>query len=160
MIRKEKLISAVLVSGTLILSGYAWYLYTHPESSGVARQQTEESLANAYIEELLLKEPTVRQLLKPYQRKIQMKVWKKVGKLLLTFDVSSESSEGEVEASSKSESEDTSEEVTGEEIHPKNTSETKTSETKSTTSIPTTEWSDPNYYTRDGITYTPDYAQG
>lgn len=59
MIKRENLISAVLISGTLILSGYAWYLYTHPESSGTARQQTEESLANAYIEALLKEETTV-----------------------------------------------------------------------------------------------------
>lgn len=119
-----------------------------------SQQQTEESLANAYIESLLKEttadnsvETSIEESLTDENRET-------------SFDASSESSEGEVEASSKSESEDTSEEVTGEETHPEDTSETKTSETKSNTAIPTTEWSDPNYYTRDGITYTPDYAQG
>ena len=42
--------------GAVLLAGYAGYLYIHPEQSGRERQNTEESLAQAYIEALLEKE--------------------------------------------------------------------------------------------------------
>lgn len=115
MAKKEKWGSAVLGLGAVLLALSAGYLYTHPEETGRKRQQTEESLAQAYLEALLEEESV-----EPSQ----------------TEEVQEET----LEAASALESE--TESVTLEET------------------LPETSWADPNYYERDGITYTPEYAMG
>ena len=49
MAGKNRLLSAILGSAAVVLAGYSCYLYQNPESSGVKRQKTEESIALGYI---------------------------------------------------------------------------------------------------------------
>lgn len=120
--RKKRIVSTVLGLGAVLLAGYAGYLYIHPEQSGRERQNTEESLAQAYIEALLEKE-----------------------------------TENEGSLVSESTFEETSEETEELSLEEEST-EVRSSDAEEPTLE--TKWADPNYYTRDGITYTPDYAQG
>ena len=48
-----------LGSAAVVLAGYSCYLYQNPESSGVKRQNTEESIALAYIDALVSSEKTM-----------------------------------------------------------------------------------------------------
>lgn len=116
--RKERIVSAVLGLGAVLLAGYAGYLYIHPEQSGRERQNTEESLAQAYIEALLEKE-----------------------------------TENEGSLVSESTFEETSEDTEELSLEEEST-EVRSSDAEEPTLE--TKWADPNYYTRDGITYTPD----
>ena len=53
MAGKNRLLSAILGSAAVVLAGYSCYLYQNPESSGVKRQKTEESIALAYIDGII-----------------------------------------------------------------------------------------------------------
>lgn len=59
MAGKNRLLSAILGSAAVVLAGYSCYLYQNPESSGVKRQKTEESIALAYIDALVSSEKTM-----------------------------------------------------------------------------------------------------
>ena len=59
MAGKKRLLSAILGSAAVVLAGYSCYLYQNPESSGVKRQKTEESIALAYIDALVSSEKTM-----------------------------------------------------------------------------------------------------
>ena len=48
-----------LGSAAVVLAGYSCYLYQNPESSGVKRQNTEESISLAYIDALVSSEKTM-----------------------------------------------------------------------------------------------------
>lgn len=130
MAKKDKIVSAVLGAGAICLAGYAGYLYMNPESEGVNRQNTEESLAQAYIQSLLLEKET---------------------------QTDAETMPTESEMETFTDLADVSTELAEEEI---SSVALLTSELEETEIEETTKWADPNYYVRDGVTYTPDYAMG
>ncbi len=126
MAKKETILSAVLGVGAVFLAGYAGYLYYNPESEGVNRQNREESIAQAYIQELLQENMQT-------ETQSQMKIDLDTLKEDPTLDRLEESLENGSSSEVEFEEADLEE---------------------------TTQWSDPNYYSRDGITYTPEYAMG
>ena len=131
MARRDKIISAFLGVGAACLAGYAGCLYMNPESEGVNRQNKEESLAQAYIQSLLSeKENETATLTMPTES--EMKIFSEEASSATALSTSDLEKETE-----------------------------KTTEKAEKTEIEeTTKWADPNYYVRDGVTYTPDYAMG
>lgn len=147
MARKNRLLSAILGLAAVALAGYSGYLYQNPESSGVKRQNTEESIAQAYIEALLSSEETVEEIEDAIQESSFVED--------SNAETSLFSDEDEIERTVEQTS--TYEETVE---PPEELDDEETIEGTIEDSFESTQWSDPNYYTRDGITYTPDYAMG
>ena len=145
MAGKNRLLSAILGSAAVVLAGYSCYLYQNPESSGVKRQKTEESISLAYIDALVSSEKTMEDGIREPSFEEDD---------LAAGTVSFSDSDN---AESKAESAAAYEEKVTSSEEPNHEECTRGSFKDGHES---TQWSDPNYYTRDGITYTPDYAEG
>lgn len=112
----RKIMISLLVLAALVLVSVSVYMVYHPESDAVKRQNTEESLADAYLESV--------------------------------YRETSASGEGTEETNS--------EETFGENGISGDAEASGEVELPSATAA----FTDENYYSRDGKTYTPDYAQG
>ena len=59
--KKNDAVSAILGAAAVCLVGCSGFLYAHPEQDGIKRQNTEESMAQAYLDCLLARESGERE---------------------------------------------------------------------------------------------------
>ncbi len=136
--QKQKLFTApiviLLIFASLFICGGIYYLFFY-NMDAVKRQDTEMELADDYVSDLLEWTQDKEDLTwEEWQRK---------------YRADKKDSANETESESDSEEESEAElETEAESAAGKEDEQTKEV------------WSDDNWYSRDGVTYTPDYAQG
>lgn len=135
MRKLQKVIALFCLFGAAACGVCGTYMFFRPEPEATRRQETEESLADRYI----------LQLLEQQTEEAETTIAK-------TEEKTADTSTSEMEVPESTEAALT-------EI-----SETESETTRFGTEIVTVEvpltWADDNWYMRDGITYTPDYARG
>ena len=179
----RKVLQCVLIIAALAIMGYAAWLFTHPASAGSERQAIEESLANAYIEDLLERKAaehtgtvmTPEEAEEDLQENTEEGPTSEEGESGTSPEGTEEdasegdgTTEAETETIADEEDQSTEEESKAAEEESEEDSEEESSEEESSSEaetstasrIPEGSWDDPNYYVRNGVTYTPDYAIG
>ena len=130
------------------LLGLAVWIFTHPETEGMERQKTEEAIAQAYIEDLLHASADTTGPREVVTSEAS----------LSPFPNDTESTTEELEAFEETEEEsEVIEEGKEEESSEEASSDVDSTEAREPAGPVA---NDPNYYQRDGVTYTPDYAIG